>query len=90
MPGVLRDTDPERVARRVSNLEDAPLATARAPLRVELVAGDNPVRHGLPRARGRIVVRASAAVDLIDVDSTDPAVWVINASGPAVVHLVFF
>lgn len=89
MPAILRDLDPERVERRVAALEDAPLATQRI-LEVALVAGDNVIRHGLPRARGRIVVRISAAVNLFDVDTADSALWTINSSGAATALILFF
>lgn len=89
MPAVLRDLSPERVERRVSILEDAPLATQRL-VEVTLAAGANDIRHGLPRARGRVVVRISAVVDLFDVDNADSALWTVNSSGAATALFLFF
>ena len=75
--------------RRVQDLEDLPLTTARL-VTVDLATGDNRVRHGLRRARGAIVVRISAAVSLYDADDADPAYWIVNASAPATATFLFF
>ena len=75
---------------RVNRLEEADLSAARLIGPVSLVTGNNLIRHGLRRARGRIVVRISAAVTLYDVDNADPTYWVINSSGAAVAFIIFF
>lgn len=86
---ILRDLNPERVERRVAELEDGLLVTARL-VDVALASGNNVIRHGLRRARGRIVVRISAAVNLFDVDNADSELWTINSSGAATATILFF
>jgi hypothetical protein len=75
---------------RINRLEDADLSAARLVGPVSLVTGNNLIRHGLRRARGRIVVRISAAVTLYDVDNADPTYWVVNSSGAATAYFLFF
>lgn len=76
--------------RSARELERHPLVGARLVRDVALVAGDNRVRHGLVRATGRVLVRISAAVTLFDKDDSDPAFWVVNASGAATASFLFF
>lgn len=54
-----------------------------------LVAGNNSLQHGLGRVpQGRFVLSVSAATTLFDV-SSDAQFWVMNASAPATVKLIF-
>jgi hypothetical protein len=75
---------------RLGDIEDSPLAAPRDPREVVLATGDNLIRHGLRRARGRLILSQSAAVTLYDVPTADPEYWIINSSGPATVSLLFF
>lgn len=86
---LVSDRNFARLDERVSELEDALLYPARL-VAVSLASGDNRVRHGLHRARGRITVRLSAAVTLFDQDTAEPGVWVVNSSGAATATFLFF
>lgn len=66
-----------------------PLADAADPIEYTLVTGVNALRPPL-RPRGRVVVYQSAAADLFDTGLNEAGFWVLNASAPVTVRIMWF
>ncbi len=87
----LKDRDVDRNFNEVDKAmsELGPLVRARPTGFIDLVAGDNVIKPTVPGATGRLITYQSAVADLTDKGLVDGK-WVITASAPCTVKLLFF
>lgn len=88
--GVPEPTSDENFKRIGDALSRTNAVNNSEPVSADLAAGDNAITTpGKTHAKGRIVVYQSAAADLFDKGVDASGRWVINASAPCTVLLIF-
>lgn len=86
------DTQPDTNFREIQRqfVEMPDLAFAKGPQTVTLAVGDNKIKPGIAKPRGRIVVYQDAAATLYDKGSNADGDWVLNASAACTIRIFFF